>query len=125
MRASLKFLLIDVCKDRNVTVEDMIGPSRVQVLVEARREFVKRARRDLKVSYPVIGRAINRDYTTAMWLYKTKPKPPKQKDIFTRREMDVHRLMRAGYGFSQIAVHLNIKESTVRRYARCVKAKIQ
>ena len=126
MRASLKSLLIDVCKTRCVPLEDVVGRAGERLIVEARREFVKRARRDLKMSYPVIGRAINRDHTTALHLYRTEPVLLKsQTGALSRREKDVLTLMKMGYGRARIAAHLNISEDTVGRYMRSIKAKSQ
>ena len=126
MRASLKSLLVDVCKTRCVPLEDVVGRAGERLIVEARREFVKRARRELNISYPVIGRAINRDHTTALHLYKTEPvllKP--QTGALSRRERDILALMRMGYGRARIAEHLNLREDTVGRYMRSIKAKSQ
>jgi DNA-binding NarL/FixJ family response regulator len=126
MRASLKSLLVDVCRARCVPLEDVVGPSHGRVFVEARREFVKRARRELKVSYPVIGRAMNRDHTTALHLYNTEPVLLKsQTGALSRRERDILALIKMGYGRARIAVHLNISEDTVGRYMRSIKAKSQ
>jgi DNA-binding NarL/FixJ family response regulator len=126
MRASLKSLLVDVCKARCVPLEDVVGRAGERLIVEARREFVKRARRDLKMSYSVIGRAINRDHTTALHLYRTEPVLLKsQTGALSRREKDVLALMKMGYGRARIAAHLNISEDTVGRYMRSIKAKSQ
>jgi DNA-binding NarL/FixJ family response regulator len=126
MRASLKSLLVDVCKTRCVPLEDVVGRAGERLIVEARREFVKRARRELKISYPVIGRAINRDHTTVLHLYRTEPVPLKsQTGALSPRERDILALMRMGYGRARIAVHLNLQESTVGRYMRSIKAKSQ
>jgi DNA-binding NarL/FixJ family response regulator len=126
MRASLKSLLMDVCKTRCVPLEDVVGRAGERLIVEARREFVKRARRDLKMSYSVIGRAINRDHTTALHLYRTEPVLLKsQTGALSRREKDVLALMKMGYGRARIAAHLNISEDTVGRYMRSIKAKSQ
>jgi DNA-binding NarL/FixJ family response regulator len=126
MRASLKSLLVDVCKARCVPLEDVVGRAGERLIVEARREFVKRARRELNVSYPVIGRAINRDHTTALHLYKTEPVLLKsQTGALSRREKDILALMKLGYGRARIAAHLNISEDTVGRYMRSIKAKSQ
>jgi DNA-binding NarL/FixJ family response regulator len=85
-----------------------------------------RARRELNVSYPVIGRAINRDHTTALHLYRTEPVLLKsQTGALSRREKDILALMKLGYGRARIASHLNIAEDTVGRYMRSIKAKSQ
>jgi DNA-binding NarL/FixJ family response regulator len=109
-----------------VPLEDVVGRAGERLIVEARREFVKRARRELNVSYPVIGRAINRDHTTVLHLYRTEPVPLKsQTGALSPRERDILALMRMGYGRARIAVHLNLQESTVGRYMRSIKAKSQ
>lgn len=126
MRASLKSLLVDVCKARCVPLEDVVGRAGERLIVEARREFVKRARRELKISYPVIGRAINRDHTTVLHLYRTEPVPLKsQTGALSRREKAILALMNMGYGRARIAAYLNLQESTVGRYMRSIKAKSQ
>ena len=126
MRASLKSLLVDVCRSRCIAVDDLVGRSRARVLIDARREFVKRARRELNMSYPVIGRAMNRDHTTALYLYKSESPPLKPKDgCLTRSEKKVQALLRMGRTYAWIADYLNLKEDTVSRYARAIKAKNQ
>ena len=124
MRASLKTLLVDVCRNRCIAVDDLVGRSLAWELVDARREFVKRARRELKMSYPVIGRAMNRDHTTALHLDKSESTPLKTiPGALTDTEKKVQALLRMGRTYSQIATYLNLKEDTVVRYARSIKAK--
>ena len=126
MRASLKSLLVDVCATRGVAMEDVVGRTGGRVIVEARREFVKRARGDLKMSYPVIGRAINRDHTTAINLYKRDPISLKPRHgALSPREKAVQALMRMGYGRERIAAYLNLQQETVGRYMRSIRAKGQ
>ena len=107
-------------------MEDVVGRAGERVIVEARREFVKRARGDLKMSYPVIGRAINRDHTTAINLYKRDPISLKPRHgALSPREKAVQALMRMGYGRERIAAYLNLQQETVGRYMRSIKAKGQ
>ena len=54
----------------SITVEQLLGPRRQQTYVAARRECAERLRNELEMSYPKIGKVMNRDHTSILHLLK-------------------------------------------------------
>lgn len=62
---TLRSLKQAVCAVYGLTEEQLLGPGRTKVYVQARRHFAHEARK-LGKSLPQIGRFLNRDHTTIM-----------------------------------------------------------
>ncbi len=58
-------LLDDVARMTGVSRAELVGPSRLKTITAARHHAM-RCMRDLGYSFPEIGRAFNRDHTTAI-----------------------------------------------------------
>jgi len=69
MPMSIKRVMLEVCLGHRIYPNDLVGPNRSRVLTAARREFVRRAREELEVSFPRIGKCMKRDHTTAVYNY--------------------------------------------------------
>ena len=69
MPNSLKALMFEVCKFHKITPNDLVGLGRVKALITARKDFTRRARDELGVSFPRIGHVLKRDHTTAVYNY--------------------------------------------------------
>ena len=69
MPDSVKKLMFDVCILHKITPNDLVGPGRVKALTVARKDFTRRARDELQVSFIRIGRVLKRDHTTAVYNY--------------------------------------------------------
>lgn len=64
------YLLEKIAAYYNLSVKDIMGPSRKQKIVKAREVLVYFAREKMKMSYPAIGFKIgNRNHTTALHAY--------------------------------------------------------
>jgi chromosomal replication initiation ATPase DnaA len=61
-----------VARQRGLKVADILGPRRFPELVAARREIAQLLS-DEGLSYPSIGRAMNRHHTTAMYYIGALP----------------------------------------------------
>lgn len=126
MRDSLKRILLEVCEKRGVTIREVVGRGRDRALVEARREFVTRARAETNASYPAIGRAMNRDHTTAIHLHNT---PPVTRSLhvpgLSPREKEALHLWCLGYGRKRIGDELGISSRTVSKYMYRIKEKAE
>ena len=53
--------------------EDITGPSKVRYMVDIRALVVRILRDEWKMSYPSMGRFLNRNHATVMRLYRRKP----------------------------------------------------
>jgi NAD-dependent dihydropyrimidine dehydrogenase PreA subunit len=59
----------EICEKHHITFIDLISPSRPARLVIARREAVYRIRSETLCSFPMIGRILKRDHSTAVHSY--------------------------------------------------------
>ena len=57
-------IIEEVCRERDVPVEDILGDSRLRTITRARQECYHRIRRDTDLSLAQIGRIFKRDHTT-------------------------------------------------------------
>lgn len=61
-----------ICGEHGVRLSDVVtGPS-TKLLVKARRAIALMLRQERKLSYPLIGRLLNRDQSTIQYLIKPK-----------------------------------------------------
>lgn len=67
-RRSVRLIILETALRHGASPEDILGPSRVKVIVAARHEAIWRARQERPdMSLPQIGRAFaNRDHTTIL-----------------------------------------------------------
>ena len=82
MPDSLKKLMFEICLELKITPNDVVSPKRVNVLLDARRIFVRRARDELKTSFPRIGRCLKRDHTTCVYTYHGRRDRDKESPVF-------------------------------------------
>jgi hypothetical protein len=61
-----KVIMREVCKARNVSYEDLVGPQRWRHLIGPRHECMYRLYTEANFSYERIGVIFGRDHTTAM-----------------------------------------------------------
>lgn len=66
----LRRMLLEVCIDMDVDPAEVCGIGRETKLVQARREFVYRAKSQTEASLSQIGRAISKDHTTVLYAWK-------------------------------------------------------
>lgn len=65
-------MLMDICRGFGVSLENIQGPSRTQMLAKARKVFAYRAWTECGASHTEIGIALgNRDRTTVLYYIKT------------------------------------------------------
>ena len=57
-----------VAKTHGLTYKDIVGRKRDKFTTDIRQRIVIAFRKDWNMSYPVIGRYLNRDHTTIMYL---------------------------------------------------------
>lgn len=67
---SLRKLLIEICRELDVHPNDVVGTSRSPKHVQAREEFIWRARIETEASFPRIARVLNRDHSTAVYHFQ-------------------------------------------------------
>jgi len=120
----LRHILLEVCQKRGLSIDDVAGPSMLRELIDARREYVKISRARTRKSLAQIGKLINRDHTTVLYLAKTDG-PTKKKIRLSPRERAVHDLMQQGFGCKRIGEQLGLASGTVSRYMRAIKSKIK
>jgi chromosomal replication initiator protein len=60
-------ILFEAANEYNVSVNDIRGPSREKQVVAARFCCIVRLRDETNLSYPAIGRILDRDHTTVMY----------------------------------------------------------
>ena len=60
-------ILCEAANEYNVSVGDIRGPSRDKQVVAARFCAIVRLRDETNLSYPAIGRILDRDHTTVMY----------------------------------------------------------
>lgn len=78
LHPKLLHLLNEVCAEHGVDIAMVRGCHRKQAIIEARRDFCRRAWGMQVFSGPEIGSAINKDHTTVMYhcgLLKDKTPP--------------------------------------------------
>lgn len=140
MARSLRVILLEVAKEYNAHPNDIVGLGRSINVVEARRHFIWRARHETTSSFPQIGRAINRDHTTAVYHYQYKlalsrcDKSVFQKKSYLReiksvedrtelneRQERIRGLLIRGYKNPEIAVEVGVSVSLVKQDRRAIK----
>ena len=62
-----------VCEKWGITEEELVGSSRINLFVLARKE-VSIELKSLGLSYPSIGRILKKDHTSIIHYLKNKPK---------------------------------------------------
>lgn len=65
-------IMNDASAKFDVPVDQISGITRVRAHVECRRYVVERLHDELLLSYPKIGRILNRDHTSVLHLYQTR-----------------------------------------------------
>lgn len=75
-------------EETGISREVLTGIGRQQEVVDARELFVRICRNVHKFSYPRIGRALKRDHTTAMHLYKRNRVSDKEYRLVVRGYVD-------------------------------------
>jgi chromosomal replication initiator protein len=63
---SARQIIAQVAKDHGLTADELTGPSRKKVVVEARWTAMRTIRAETKLSTPQIGRLFHRDHTTVL-----------------------------------------------------------
>ena len=140
MPDSLRAILLDVGQKLNIHPNDIVGRGRTDPLVEARREFVWRARHETHYSFPRIGRAMNRDHTTALYHYHymqawhNNEEPQKKVEArersharlenlteLTERQRKVRGFIIRGYKNPEIAVEMGLSISAIKHDRRAIK----
>lgn len=66
MRPATKLICERVAAHYGLTVEDIVGRSRLKSYAEARQVAMWIARKSLALSYPELGREFSRDHTSVM-----------------------------------------------------------
>jgi chromosomal replication initiator protein len=59
-------IMVEVAAERDVTMDELLGPCRLRCIAWARQDAMLRIRRELNLSLPQIGRIFKRDHTTVM-----------------------------------------------------------
>ena len=67
---SLRKLLIEICRELDVHPNDVVGTSRSPKHVQAREEFIWRARIETNASFSRIAKVIDRDHSTAVYHFQ-------------------------------------------------------
>jgi hypothetical protein len=66
-RITLEHIIKEVSIKHSVTRNAILSPRRQRSLVLARQEVMWRAREETALSFPQIGKALDRDHTTCLW----------------------------------------------------------
>lgn len=138
---SLRNLMVEICREHNVTPEDMRGLDSRKHVVQARRVYCIRAKDETDASYCKIARSIGRDHTTVIYFVKqghsgcsmTPVKQTTTPPLGTRRnalvtaptelERVYMRHVEAGLTPKEIEVAMGKSASCVRHYKNRLKKK--
>lgn len=71
LRRTMYDIAGDICQEYQIDHDDLIGPSRKRLVAWARQDFVYRAYALGHLSYPQIGRFLNRDHSTCVYARRT------------------------------------------------------
>jgi len=66
-------LIQDVCKLFRLTSEELLSHRRTKLATEVRSLLVKTFRNDWQMSYNAIGKVLDRDHKTIMYLFQRQP----------------------------------------------------
>lgn len=140
MPDSLRRIILEVAQKLNIHPNEIVGKGRTEPVVQARREFVWRARQETNYSFPRIGRALNRDHTTALYHYQymqawyNNEDPRKKIEArirshtrlenlteLTERQRKVRSLIIRGYKNPEIAVEVGVSVSAIKHDRRAIK----
>lgn len=140
---SLRRIMVEVCKEHNVTPADLIGVDHRKHIVQARRVYCIRAKEETMCSYTKIARSINKDHTSVIYFVKqghggcsmkpvkqqtdipsyAKPRPPVTE--LTELELEYVALEAEGLKTAEIAQRMGKSKEAVGHYRKRVNKKRQ
>lgn len=131
---SLRKLLIEICRELDVHPNDVVGTSRSPKHVQAREEFIWRARIETNASFPRIAKVINKDHSTAVYHFQYRKarltganpvdKWSRKKPVFdvkdnpaqlNQRQEMVRSLSLRGFNNYEISAELGVSITTVKK----------
>ena len=138
---SLRALMVEICKEHNVTPADLRGIDSRKHVVQARRVYCIRAKDETSCSYTKIARSIDKDHTTVIYFVKqghsgcsmrpvkhteTPPLGIRRKPLataLTELERTFVELNAQGLSTKEIAAKMGKSGEAVRHYAKRVEKK--
>lgn len=136
---SLRKILFEVCRELEVHPNDVVGPSRSPVYVQAREEFIWRARLETEASYKRIAKVINKDHSTVVYHFHYRKarlaganpanKWERKKPVFAVREDPsqlnprqerVRSLSLRGFNNYEISAELGVSVTIIKRDKKCI-----
>ena len=131
---SLRKLLLEICQELDTHPNDVVGTSRSPIHVQAREEFIWRARTETNASFARIAKVLNRDHSTAVYHFQYRKarlnganpvdKWARKKPVFDvrynpsqlneRQEM-VRSLSLRGFNKYEIAAELGVSVTIIKR----------